>query len=143
MYARSLPLPTHSFFLFGPCGTGKTTWMRGVLPEARWYDLLRNDVLLRLLRDPSLFRREIEALPASWIVIDEVQRLPALLDEVHGLIADHGSRYRFAISGSSARKLRRLDVNLLAGRVINRMFFPLTAAELDFRFQIDDLLAKR
>ena len=59
---------------------------------------------------------------------------------MHGLIADHGARYRFALSGSSARKLRRLDVNLLAGRAINRTFFPLTSAELDFRFDVDDVL---
>src|SRR5262245_36733991 len=130
MYARLLPLPRHSFFLFGPRGTGKTTWLRERLPEALWFDLLRNDVYLRLLRDPSLFRRQVEALPSGWVVVDEVQKLPRLLDEVHGLIADHGSRFRFALSGSSARKLRRMEVNLLAGRVINRSFFPLTLAEL-------------
>ena len=71
----------------------------------------------------------------SWIVVDEVQRAPALLHEVHALISEHGRDYRFALSGSSARKLKRLDVNLLAGRVINRQFFPLTAAEL--RYDVD------
>lgn len=130
MYRRLLSAPGHSFFLFGPRGTGKTTWLRRCLPDARWYDLLRNDLHLRLLKDPSLFRREVEATSGGWIVVDEVQKLPRLLDEVHGLIAEHGSRYRFALSGSSARKLRRMDVNLLAGRVINRTFFPLTLAEL-------------
>lgn len=105
---------------------------------------MRNEELLRLLRNPSLFRQAIEALPPSpnsWIVVDEVQKLPSLLDEVHGLIAEHGNRYRFALSGSSARKLRRMDVNLLAGRVINRTFFPLTGAELKYHFDIDELLA--
>lgn len=141
MYTRLLPLPDHSFFLFGPRGTGKTTWLRARLPEARWFDLVRNEEFLRLLRNPSLFRQAVEALPGGWVVVDEVQKLPRLLDEVHGLIAEHGSRYRFALSGSSARKLRRMEVNLLAGRVINRTFFPLTGAELEYRFDIDELLA--
>ncbi len=141
MYTRLLPLPDHSFFLFGPRGTGKTTWLKERLPEARWYDLLRNDVHLRLMRDPSLFRKEVEASPGGWVVVDEVQKLPRLLDEVHGLIADHGTRYRFALSGSSARKLRRMEVNLLAGRVINRTFFPLTLVELGRAVAVDDLLS--
>jgi predicted AAA+ superfamily ATPase len=107
-----------------------------------WFDLVRTQEFVRLLRDPGVLRREVEALPSrSWVVVDEVQKLPALLGEVHGLIADHGSRYRFALSGSSARKLRRLDVDLLAGRAINRTFFPLTTAELSYRFDVDDLLA--
>jgi predicted AAA+ superfamily ATPase len=72
--------------------------------------------------------------------VDEVQRLPTLLNEVHALIAEHGRAYRFALSGSSARKLKRLDVNLLAGRAINRQFFPLTAAELSFKFDLDRVL---
>jgi predicted AAA+ superfamily ATPase len=127
--------------LFGPRGTGKTTWLRQALAGAKWFDLVRTNELMRLMRDPSLLRQEVEALPKhSWIVIDEVQKLPSLLDEVHGLIADHGARYRFALSGSSARKLRRMDVNLLAGRAINRTFFPLTCAELGGEFEIDDLL---
>jgi predicted AAA+ superfamily ATPase len=141
MYTRLLPLPEHSFFLFGPRGTGKTTWLREQLGGARWYDLLRNDVHLRLLRDPSLFRREVEASPGGWVVVDEVQKLPRLLDEVHALIAEHGKRYRFALSGSSARKLRRMDVNLLAGRVINRTFFPLTLVEMGGGVGVDVLLA--
>lgn len=142
MYTRLLPLPDRTFFLFGPRGTGKTTWLRSKLPDAKWFDLVRTQELLRLMRDPDLLRQAVEALPkGSWVVIDEVQKLPALLDEVHGLIADHGARYRFALSGSSARNLRRLDVNLLAGRAINRTFFPLTAAELDFSFDLDELLA--
>jgi uncharacterized protein len=69
-----------------------------------------------------------------------VQKVPALLDEVHALIAAHGRRYRFALSGSSARKLRRLDANMLAGRVINRSFFPLTLAEAGVETPIDDVL---
>ncbi|MBL8753233.1 MAG: ATP-binding protein [Planctomycetes bacterium] len=142
MYARSLSPPDQSFFLFGPRGTGKTTWLRQQLPNAHWFDLLRLPLVLELTRRPETFRGRVEALPkGSWVVIDEVQRLPQLLDEVHAIHAEHGRRIRFALSGSSARKLRRLDVNLLAGRAITRQFFPLTAAELDFDFAIDDLLA--
>ncbi|MFY9342350.1 MAG: ATP-binding protein [Planctomycetota bacterium] len=142
MYTRSLQVPDQTFFLFGPRGTGKTTWLRQQLPDAHWFDLLRLPLVLELTRRPETFRSRVEALPkGSWVVIDEVQRLPALLDEVHSLHSEHGRRYRFALSGSSARKLRRLDVNLLAGRAITRQFFPLTAAELDFDFALDDLLA--
>lgn len=131
MFTRALPRPERSFFLFGPRATGKTTWLRQELPDAQWFDLLLNDVFLRYLQDPARFRHEVEALPArSWIVVDEVQKLPALLDEVQALVANRGRGYRFALSGSSARKLKRLDANLLAGRVINRAFFPLTLAEL-------------
>ena len=142
MYTRLLEVPRGSFFLFGPRGTGKSTWLRQRLPRAHWFDLLRLPLVLELTRRPELFRSRIEALPkGSWVVVDEVQRMPALLDEVHALLAEHGKRYRFALSGSSARKLRRLDVNLLAGRAITRRFFPLTAAELDYDFELDELLA--
>jgi predicted AAA+ superfamily ATPase len=138
MYRRLLKLPDHSFFLFGPRGTGKTTWLKSVLPDAKWYNLIREAELYRLMRNPNLLRSEVEALaPGSWVVVDEVQRLPALLNEVHALIADHERTYRFALSGSSARKLKRLDANLLAGRAINRSFFPLTAAEMGDDFNAD------
>ena len=136
MYTRRLTLPARSFFLFGPRGTGKTTWLRQMLPKALWFDLLRTQTFLDLSQRPDVFRQQVEAMRrGSWIVVDEVQRAPALLHEVHALISEHGRDYRFALSGSSARKLKRLDVDLLAGRVINRQFFPLTAAEL--RYDID------
>jgi predicted AAA+ superfamily ATPase len=141
MYTRRLPVPARSFFLFGPRGTGKTTWLRHALPNALWFDLLRTSVFLELSQRPDAFRQQVEALPRGrWVVVDEVQRVPALLHEVHALISEHGRRHRFAMSGSSARKLRRLDVDLLAGRALNRQFFPLTASELDFDVDIDDVL---
>jgi predicted AAA+ superfamily ATPase len=141
MISRSLPLPSTSFFLLGPRGTGKTTWLRDVLPDALWFDLLRTATFLDLSRDPESFRRQVEAKNrGAWIVVDEVQRLPSLLNEVHAIIAEHGRRYRFALSGSSARKLKRLDVNLLAGRAINRQFFPLTAAEAGFDLPVERVL---
>lgn len=141
MLKRRLELPDHSFLLFGPRGTGKTTWLRHVLPDALWFDLLRTQTFLSLSRQPDSFRQQVEARPAgSWVVVDEVQRLPNVLNEVHALIAHHGKRYRFALSGSSARKLKRLDVNLLAGRAINRQFFPLTASELNYHFDPEQVL---
>jgi predicted AAA+ superfamily ATPase len=141
MLTRLFHLPDHSFFLFGPRGTGKTTWLRHILPDALWFDLLRTQTFLALTRQPESFRQQIEARPkGNWVVVDEIQRLPSLLNEVHALIAERGHAYRFALSGSSARKLKRLDVNLLAGRVINRQFFPLTAAELNYEFDLDRIL---
>ena len=140
-YTRRLALPTRSFFLFGPRGTGKTTWLRQELTAARWYDLILDREVLRLTRDPELFTQEVEALPrGAWVVVDEVQRLPALLNDVQALIARHGHRVRFALTGSSARRLRREQANLLAMRLVNRQFFPLTAAELGDHFAIENVL---
>jgi predicted AAA+ superfamily ATPase len=141
MYTRRYVAPDHTFFLFGPRGTGKTTWLKQVLPDALWFDLLRTQVVLELSREPDSFRQQVEALPRGrWVVIDEVQRMPGLLNEVQALIGDRGSAYRYALSGSSARKLKRLDVNLLAGRAINRQFFPLAASELRYDVDLERVL---
>ncbi len=141
MYTRNLPLPERSFLLLGPRGTGKTTWLRGCLPRARWYNLLLDRELLRLMREPGTFRREIEALPhGSWVVVDEVQKLPSILNEIHDALAAAPRRWRFALTGSSARRLRRDNVNLLAGRVVTRRMLPLTAAEIGGAPTADDLL---
>lgn len=141
MYARRLTLPDRSFLLLGPRGTGKTTWLRAQLPRAHWYNLLLDRELLRLMRDPGSFRRELEALPrGSWVVVDEVQKLPSLLNEIHDALASAPRRWRFALTGSSARKLRRENVNLLAGRVVTRRMLPLAAAELGGAPAPDDLL---
>lgn len=144
MYARVLELPNRSFFLFGPRGTGKTTWLRAVLPQTqtRWFDLLLDAELVSLVRQPSSFTQAIEALPqGSWVVVDEVQRLPSLLNQVQDFISRRGARQvRFALTGSSARKLRRGGANLLPGRLINRAFFPLTAAELAGDFDLERAL---
>jgi predicted AAA+ superfamily ATPase len=137
MFTRLLELPARSFFLLGPRGTGKTTWLGQVLPRARWYDLIRSRDLVRLSRDPDLFTREVQALRPGWIVVDEVQRLPTILNEIQHLISRHGKRYSFAVTGSSARKLRRGGANLLPARLVNRSFFPLTAAELDYDLDVD------
>jgi predicted AAA+ superfamily ATPase len=139
MFARLLrPSPSHCF-LFGPRGTGKTTWIREHFRTAVLYDLLVTSESLRLSRDPSLLGRECEALEArSTIVIDEVQKVPALLDEVHRLI--EMKKHTFILSGSSARKLRRGASNLLAGRAEVRHLFPLVSKETDFRRPLGDVL---
>lgn len=124
MYARQLTNPNYSFFLFGPRATGKTTWLRNHYSEALWKNLLLDGDYLPLLSNPAGLTAEVLASPSgSWVVVDEVQKVPALLNEIHNLISLYGSRYHFVMSGSSARKLRRLDVNLLAGRAIERQFF--------------------
>jgi uncharacterized protein len=140
MYTRSLTPSKHSFFLFGPRSTGKTTWLREHYHSALWINLLRNEEYLDHLKDKNLVRRLVEARPDGWVVIDEVQRLPELLNEVHDIISVHNERYKFAISGSSARKLKRDGVNLLAGRAITRNFFPLTSEELKYNFSIEEAL---
>ena len=140
VYARLLPTPTRSVFLFGPRGTGKTTWIRDRFPAAAVYDLLDTRETLRLSKDPGVLYRELAALPAgSWAVIDEVQKVPGLLNEAHRLIEDRG--LRFVLSGSSARKLRRRGVNLLAGRAVTTTMFPLVSAELDFDFDVERALS--
>ncbi|MBI2898839.1 MAG: ATP-binding protein [Planctomycetes bacterium] len=141
MFARKATLPGRSFFLFGPRGTGKTTWLRRVLADARWYDLLDDREVSRLARDPDLLRAEIEAPGGKpWVVIDEVQRLPRLLDVVQGVLTRRPGRCRFALSGSSAHRLKREGANLLPARVVNRKFFPLTAGELGDSFRLDRVL---
>lgn len=129
MFPRRCPIPRRSCFLLGPRGTGKSTWIRSAIPAAASYDLLDGREALRLAADPGLIARETARLPAeSWVVIDEIQKVPALLDEVHRLIESR--RLRFLLSGSSARKLRRGGTNLLAGRADVRRMFSLVSAEI-------------
>ena len=140
MYTRLLPSPSQSVFLFGPRGTGKSTWIRARFPNAVTYDLLDTGEVLRFNKEPQVLYSELATLPAgSWVVIDEVQKAPQLLNEVHRLI--ESNRLRFVLSGSSARKLRRgRDVNLLAGRAITTSLFPLVSAELDFKLDLERVL---
>lgn len=135
MYKRLLPKPDQSALLFGPRGTGKSTWIENHFPEATGYDLLQNKEFLRLSKNPSLIADEVGHLPPkSWVIIDEIQKIPALLDEVHRLIEK--KRLRFILSGSSARKLKREGANLLAGRALTMSLFPLVSAEIDFDFNV-------
>ena len=139
MFARLLQPLDSSFFLFGPRGTGKSTWIGQHFSQATVYDLLSTTESLRLSRDPGMLYREVESLPAgTWVVIDEVQKVPSLLDEVHRLIEGRG--LRFVLSGSSARKLRRGGTNLLAGRATVTHLHPLVSAEMDYEHDVDELL---
>ncbi len=138
-YNRLTKLPGQSFFLFGMRGVGKSTWARAAFPDAVYVDLLDERLYQDLLGDPSLFEQSLGHLGTDgWVVVDEVQRLPSLLNEVHRLIETR--RLRFALLGSSARKLKAAGVNLLAGRAIRKTMFPLTAAELGPAFDLDKVL---
>jgi len=135
VYARLLDGPKRqSFFLFGPRGTGKTAWAQARMPSAITFDLLDAQTYARLTARPQLLGELVPATHRDWVVIDEVQRAPGLLDEVHRLIESR--RLRFVLTGSSARKLRRGGVNLLAGRALTRHMHPLTAAELGRDFDL-------
>jgi predicted AAA+ superfamily ATPase len=129
MYPRTLEPPARSFLLLGPRGTGKSTWLRHRLPGAVWFDLLDADLFLELSARPGRLGDRIPADHVGWVVVDEVQRVPALLDEVHRLLEARPA-LRFALTGSSARKLRRGGVNLLGGRALPLRMHPLTADEL-------------
>lgn len=138
-YRRLLSCPRTSFFLFGPRGVGKSTWTRAQLAGAHRIDLLDEALYQGLLADPSLFAAELNTLPrGSWVVVDEIQRLPSLLNEVHRFI--EGRKLRFALLGSSARKLKTAGTNLLAGRALRKQMFPLTPQELGADFDLATVL---
>ena len=135
-YCRILQAPSASFFLLGPRAVGKSTWAKETYPEAPRFDLLDEGLYQNLLADSSLFAGMLRSLPAgSRVVVDEVQRIPALLNEVHRFIEERD--LRFALLGSSARKLKTAGTNLLAGRALWKTMFPLVPEELgeDFDFE--------
>ncbi len=139
LFSRSIAVPDQSFFLLGPRGVGKSTWARAALSDALYLDLLDEALFIDLLADPSLFRDLVsETRQGEWVVVDEVQRIPGLLNEVHRLIEAKG--IKFALLGSSARKLKTAATNLLAGRALYMEMFPLTAAEMGDDFDLDDAL---
>ena len=141
MIQRYLNIPKilgkrHSALLFGARGVGKTKLAEAFLAGQRAslrYDLLEFDTFERLLKDPSIFRLEVAArLKTSEhlvVFVDEIQKVPALLDEAHGLIEQHKGRLQFLLTGSSARKLKRSGVNLLAGRAVTLRLHPISWME--------------
>lgn len=140
MYTRSFRIPKQSFFLLGPRGVGKSTLLRNELPDAHWVDLLDGRRVLRYFRDPGVFFDELNSLRSgSWVVVDEIQRVPELLNEVHRLI--ESKRLRFALTGSSARKLRSKGINLLGGRALRRLLYPLTSWEMGADFLLDSAIS--
>ena len=135
--ARTIDLPgllaKKSYFLLGPRQTGKSFLIRHTLPGVRLYDLLDSSTYLALSRHPGRLAEEMTDRD-RFVVIDEVQRLPELLNEVHRLIETR--RLRFLLTGSSARKLRGSGVNLLGGRARIQYLHPLTSHELGRRFDL-------
>lgn len=123
-----------SAFLFGPRGTGKTQWVKTTFPEALYIDLLDSREYTRLKAEPARLEALVLAYDNVWTIIDEVQKIPELLNEVHRLIEHH--QKRFILTGSSSRQLRKAGTNLLAGRALTYYMHPLTATELgkDFNF---------
>ncbi|MFH1233591.1 MAG: AAA family ATPase [Patescibacteria group bacterium] len=142
MYKRLLKLPAcpkQSFFLWGSRQTGKTTILKETYPNALRVDLLKSDILMRYLQRPAFFREEIMALDSKQlIIVDEIQKAPVLLDEIHYLIQE--KNYIFGLCGSSARKLRRGHANLLGGRAIRYELLGLTALELDNDFNLSRMI---
>jgi len=132
MYIRFLSLEDEnndSVFLWGARQVGKTTLLEQIYPEARYYDLLKATEFERFLRNPSLLSEELEPMKeGDLVIIDEIQKVPQLLDEVHALI--HKKKIRFILSGSSPRKLIRSGANLLGGRALKKILFPLVSAEI-------------
>ena len=130
LIGRFFEVPQQSCFLFGPRGTGKSTWLRDRLPGALYLDLLVPDLYRSLTARPERLRELLGGSPqADTVVIDEVQRAPELLTVVHAVMEEPAPP-RFVLTGSSARKLRRGGIDLLAGRAIQRTLHPFMAAEL-------------
>ena len=142
MFVRRLHLPaagTETFFLWGPRQTGKTTLLHAAYPDAFWIDLLKAEEYRRYVQSPEALREEIAARRSvRQVVIDEVQKVPALLDEAHWL-HEH-RRVRFALCGSSARKVKRGRANLLGGRAVRYELHGLTGSEIGSDFRLDRLL---
>ena len=139
MYSRLLKPPHNkSFFIFGPRATGKTTWARKTFPHALYLDLLEAELFNDLLANPSRLTNYIPKGFTEWVIIDEIQRVPELLNEVHRLIEIE--KISFILTGSSARKLRKKGHNLLAGRALTYYFYPLTAQEMGTSFNLPTAL---
>lgn len=126
---KILDIQDDSVFLWGARQVGKSTLVKKLFPDAKVYDLLKSDEYSRLLRRPQLLREELISYDETKVVvIDEIQKIPSLLDEVHWLIVNRG--IRFVLCGSSARKLKRVGTNLLGGRALPVMLFPFVSAEI-------------
>lgn len=143
-----LPFARKSVFLFGPRQVGKSTLVKYLLADMDYVeiDLLKGDVLLKYKTNPSVLRAETEFLVRNrdkvFVFIDEIQKCPDLLNEVHYLIEKFRGKVSFILTGSSARKLKRVSVNMLAGRAWQFFLFPFTHVELGKRFSLDDALLR-
>ncbi|MBX3168601.1 MAG: ATP-binding protein [Candidatus Eremiobacteraeota bacterium] len=139
--SRFFQPPAGHFFLFGPRGTGKSTWLRQAFPAALWLDLLSSEHMRRFSAHPERLREVCREVPVGGtVVLDEVQRIPDLLSIVHQLIEDPHIQVRFVLTGSSSRKLKRSGVDLLAGRAILERMHPFMASELGSEFDLHKAL---
>lgn len=140
-YYRMMSIPQdspYSFLILGARGTGKTTWVKETFANACYIDLLNQTIYLQLQASPG---KLVEFFPKDvhqWIIIDEIQKIPALLNEVHRAI--ESEHRRFILTGSSARNLRKKGVNLLAGRALQKKIYPLTAKEQQDSFDLNTTL---
>ncbi|MBI5192922.1 MAG: ATP-binding protein [Nitrospirae bacterium] len=142
-----MPIGKHSFFLFGPRQTGKTTLVQTILSSGTPHfsvNLLEIETYVKYSRDPALFHQEIEFWlrkhSSGVVFVDEIQKLPLLLDQIHAMIETYKGRLTFIMTGSSARKMKRAQVNLLAGRAWSFNLFPLTYFEIGDAFQLKEVL---
>lgn len=142
----SLPVGKNSFFLFGPRQTGKTTLVKKSIKNLKIFEvnLLHNETFLKYKTNPSLFRKEVIFFmidkKTGIVFIDEIQKLPELLDEIHDLIEKYRKRISFILTGSSARKLKRVSTNLLGGRAWSFSLFPFTHQEMGKYFSLSNVL---
>jgi uncharacterized protein len=138
---RVLELPPpgeETFFLWGPRQTGKSTLLHTLYPEALWIDLLKSEEYRRFTERPETLREIIAYQNAGFVVIDEIQKVPALLDEIHWLYENKG--VHFALCGSSARKVKRGSANLLGGRGMRYELFGFNSRELGEKFELERIL---
>jgi predicted AAA+ superfamily ATPase len=140
VYPRILLPAKSSFFLFGMRGSGKSTWVEAQELATHTINLLREDLYQRILADPLVFSGQLETIrEGSWVFVDEIQRLPSLLNDVHRLIEER--KLKFILTGSSARKLKAGGVNLLGGRALVKQMFPLLPEEMGKDFALSRTLA--
>lgn len=142
LYSRHFKEPGASYFLFGPRGTGKTTLIRKLHPNALWIDLLQPELERALLARPEMLLEMIEAEPTKkTVVIDEVQKVPSVLNVVH-LVIERKQGHQFVLTGSSSRKLKRAGANLLGGRAYKKTLHPFMASELGKDFDLNKALSQ-
>lgn len=139
IYKRLFTLPKTSFFLLGPRGSGKTTMLKSLNFAAKTINLLDSQIFRRLSANPHELYEELSSLPPnSFVIIDEIQKIPELLNEIHRLIED--KKIKFALTGSSARKLKATSTNLLGGRAALKYMYPLTPQEMGPDFNLKQAL---
>lgn len=139
MFKRLFQASKYSYFIFGPRGTGKSTWLTGEYQDSLYINLLKSKDYRTLVKEPELLNNWLTASNKKIVVIDEIQKIPELLDEVQDIMT-RNKNIKFVLTGSSARKLKKINANLLAGRARTREFYTITSAEMDFTFDVEQIL---